>query len=294
MTIATLIGSVLAFAATVLAMRALLAPLVLLPGQRTSSADSTLDTLKRRVAAAITEGKHFDSLVPRVQRDLARAGREREKAIEWLATATVTAGGLFAVLSVLVLLALIRSSIITAIITAVLVGGMAAVAAFTFLLSGLSSEAENRTRRIVRVLPYGIELIILVAESGGSLEDGMNAIISSLPREPLSQEFARVLAERQIGRPLAEAFSAMDERLKAKEITQLVTTIEIGRELGTPTAASLASFAEWLRVKRILDGEKLAREAAPKMAFPNTLIMVANVLLILAPFIPALTTLGGL
>jgi len=33
----------------------------------------------------------------------------------------------------------------------------------------------------------------------------------------------------------------------------------------------------------------MAREAGPKMALPNTMIMVANVLLILGPFLPKLS-----
>jgi len=291
----TIVALLLAFVAAVIAARAVLTPLVLAPGERTTGAQGMLDGLKHRVSTAAVEGGYFESLIPRVQRDLARAGRERENASDWLGSVTVTAVGAALIITLLAAFGLLRSiSPIAALVTALIVGVLAGAAVFAFLLSGLTSEADLRARRIVRLLPYGIELIILVAESGGGLEDGMNAIINSLPKEPLAQEFARVLAERQIGRSLADAFTAMDERLKIKEVTQLVTTIEIGRELGTPTAASLTGFAEWLRVKRLLDGEKMAREAAPKMTFPNTLIMMANVILILAPFMPQLANMGGL
>ena len=67
--------------------------------------------------------------------------------------------------------------------------------------------------------------------------------------------------------------------------------LEIGAELGTPIGDILRRQADDLRTARLLRADRIAREASAKMALPNTLIMAANVLLIIAPFLPKI--LGG-
>jgi hypothetical protein len=59
-------------------------------------------------------------------------------------------------------------------------------------------------------------------------------------------------------------------------------------------AETLKKQALAIRKSRIQRAERLSKEAGPKMALPNTMIMLANVLLILGPFIPKLSGLSSL
>jgi Flp pilus assembly protein TadB len=279
MTLATLTALVLAFTAVFVATRTAI-----------QLAGSAAAVASRLAHAALLAGVRR-----RIGRDLARVGRDSEPAAGWLTVALLEAGlfGSGVAISVAAVgAAAIPARLLPAAIA--LAGAVTVTGVCIVRVNGLRALAEARVRRMVRLLPYSVELIVLIAEAGGSLEDGLAAVVDSMPAEPLCDEFARLLTEQRLGRPFIDALQGLGRRIDNKELTQLVTSIEIGRDLGTPIAASLSSFAEWIRTKRVLDGERLAREAAPKMALPNTMIMAANVLLILAPFLPALSSGGVL
>jgi Flp pilus assembly protein TadB len=275
MTVSTVIALLLAFTAAFIATRASI--------DLVGSAAS--------VAMTLANGPWLAPVRDRVGRDLGRLARDGESASEWLAAA-ITHGAAAAAGAVVLVGALGLAAIPVHLLppAAALAGTFALAVTCAVAVNGLRVQAEARVRRIVRLLPYSVELVVLIAEAGGSLEDGLSAVVDSMPGEPLSAEFGRALSEQRLGRPFLDALRGIAGRVNNKETTQLVTSLEIGRELGTPLAASLSTFAEWIRTKRVLDGERLAREAAPKMALPNTMIMAANVLLILAPFVPALTS----
>jgi len=74
-----------------------------------------------------------------------------------------------------------------------------------------------------------------------------------------------------------------------EDLLALVLSLDIADNLGTPTTATLKKESETIRSRRLQRAERMAREAGPKMALPNTMIMVANVLLILGPFLPKLS-----
>ena len=70
--------------------------------------------------------------------------------------------------------------------------------------------------------------------------------------------------------------------------------INLGEELGTPIGQTLRVQADAIRMRRTQRAEKLAGEASNKMALPNTLIMLANILLILAPLLHKFGEGGGI
>ncbi len=157
----------------------------------------------------------------------------------------------------------------------------------------LRSRAHRRITRLTRRLPYSLEVVVLASEAGAGFEEALALLVREEPDEPLHEEFDQVLRDTQLGLTRREALHAMAGRVDTEDVASLVMALEIAEELGTPTAATLKTQAETIRNNRLQRAERMAREAGPKMAMPNTMIMVANVLLILAPFLPKLTALGG-
>jgi len=222
----------------------------------------------------------------RAQRDLVRAGRAHDDAGDELGHAVV-----LAVISALVgslgVLALFRTFSVIVVLILVLGG-------FFLPIHRLREHADRRIARVTRRLPYAVDMIVLAMEAGATFDEALRILIREAPDEPLHREFDQVLRDWQIGTPRSEALQNMADRVGTEEMASLVLALNIGDEMGTPLVETLRMQADIVRTKRVQRAEKLAKEAGPKMALPNTLIMAANILLILAPFLLKLFSGGGL
>ncbi|MGH9384800.1 MAG: type II secretion system F family protein [Vicinamibacterales bacterium] len=151
------------------------------------------------------------------------------------------------------------------------------------------TAAQERVKRVTRRLPYSLEVVVLATEAGASLEEALAILVREDGDEPLHEEFDQVLRDMQLGLTRREALHAMADRIGTDDIRSLAMAMDVAEDLGTPVGETLRKQAAAVQSNRLRRAEKLSREAAPKMAVPNTLIMVANVLLILAPFLPKLS-----
>jgi tight adherence protein C len=157
----------------------------------------------------------------------------------------------------------------------------------------LRSRAQRRIVLLGRRLPYSLEVVVLATEAGAGFEEALGILVREDPRDPLHEEFDQVLRDSHMGVSRREALHAMADRVDTEDITALVMALDIAEDLGTPFGETLKQQAAAIRHSRLQRAERIAQEAGPKMAVPNTLIMVANVLLIMAPFLPKLA-FGGL
>lgn len=170
------------------------------------------------------------------------------------------------------------------------------IAGVVFQVPGwnLHSSAVARMRRIARQLPYSLEVIVLATDTGAGFEEALEILVREDATSALHEEFDQVLRDTHLGLTRREALHAMVERVGSEDMGNLVMALDVADGLGTPMADTLKKQALAIRKSRIQRAERIAKEAGPKMALPNTMIMVANVLLILGPFIPKLTHLGSL
>jgi len=158
----------------------------------------------------------------------------------------------------------------------------------------LKSAAHRRIRQLTQRLPYSLEVIVLATEAGASFEESLAILVREDPRSPLHEEFDQVLRDMHLGLTRREALHAMAARTGTDDVASLVMAMDVAEDLGTPVAASLRKQSNAIQAARLQRAERLSHEAGPKMAVPNTMIMLANVVLILAPFIPKFTALGSL
>ena len=283
-----LAGLVLIFAATTLAARAIL--------QMTADARRRLqatDGLALQLGREASTPGRLDTLLPGIRRDLGRAGLEPGAATAGLGLAVLWGLGVGGAAFVLALAVGLSSGLSTGVLSAVVLGVSAGASTLTLRLHDLRHKADRRVSHVVRQLPYSLDLCVLAMAAGSSFDEAIRLLLRDLPDEPLHEELAQVQRDQKLGRSRRDSFQAMAERLKVDDINTLVLGLEIGEDLGTPIAESLKRQAEGARHARLLRAERLAREASSKMTLPNTLILVANVLLILAPFIPRLVSGGG-
>ena len=137
-----------------------------------------------------------------------------------------------------------------------------------------------------------MDLIALTMEAGGGFQECLRTAVKENGDHPLTDEMAEVLRQISLGRPRNEALSGMQERLQDEDINELVFAINKGEELGTPLSSILRDQAEQMRLKRSQRGEKAAGEAEVNILFPGMVLMLACLLVVIAPIVlPAVMAL---
>jgi tight adherence protein C len=164
----------------------------------------------------------------------------------------------------------------------------------TVALAGVHDKAKSRLRTIKMRLPFVIDLMALIIEAGATFRDALRTVVRENRGHPLGAELARVDRQIELGRPRAEALRSFQDRFDDHDLSEMVFAISKGEELGTPLAKILRNQADQMRLKRSQWGEKAAAEAQVKMTFPGMLVMLACILVVLAPIIlPAIRAFTG-
>ncbi len=175
--------------------------------------------------------------------------------------------------------------------------GIAISIAFAYpivVLAALADKASAKVRSIKLRLPFVVDLMALMLESEANFRDCLKTAVRENSDHPLGQELAVVDHEIELGRPRADALRTFQMRMgDDDDVRELVFAIIKGEELGTPLAEVLRNQADQMRLKRSQWGEKAAAEAQVKMSFPGMLIMVACIIVVMAPIILAAVSAFG-
>jgi tight adherence protein C len=156
--------------------------------------------------------------------------------------------------------------------------------------SMVSGDAEARTRAIYRRIPYALDLAVLVLQAGGTLREALDIV--SVGDDPLAEELRGALKEVDAGATEGSALKRMSQRIGLESLESIVMAIVRGQETGAPMAHTLTTQAELFRERRLQELEKLAVEAPTKMTFPNMLVMLSVLILILGPVLVKIATSG--
>ncbi|MCS7237381.1 MAG: type II secretion system F family protein [Thermoguttaceae bacterium] len=170
-------------------------------------------------------------------------------------------------------------------VTGVFITMLLYIAVVYLLRRRLANKAAMRLRLIKRRLPYLLDLLTLLIEAGATFLNALAQAVEEFRGHPIAEEFGRVLADLNLGKTRAEAFSAMKDRLQDDEISSIIGSILQGEELGTPIAHVFRMQADVLRIKRSQRAETIAAEAGVNMLLPAVLVMVAAALIIVGPFL---------
>ena len=227
----------------------------------------------------------FGGELPELGRQIQAAGMSRY----WLAEEYL---GKLELISILLLPVYALSFVAT-------IGGMGVLTAF--IASGMTfwvmkrqikRRAERRLLLIKRRMPYLLDLLTLLMEAGSSFIHALQQAVHEFARQPVAEEFGRVLADMNMGKARSEAFDSIRRRLDDDEINSIIAAILQSEELGTPITSIFRTQAEVLRVKRSQRAEKIAGEAGVNMLLPGELVKASTVLLILGPFVLNYVVLG--
>jgi tight adherence protein B len=141
----------------------------------------------------------------------------------------------------------------------------AAAATPVALVAGVKTKGRRRVRRIEAQLPTVLQILAGSLESGASILHSME-LVAEEGDPPLSTEFARVVAETRVGRPLLESLEAMAERVGSRDVEWTVEAIRIQHTAGGKLADTLRVLAEFMRTRLEVRGEVRALSAEARLS----------------------------
>jgi tight adherence protein C len=174
-----------------------------------------------------------------------------------------------------------------------LILGTAAFCGLGYVLPNiiLKNAGDKREELMRNALPDAIDLLTISVEAGL----GFDAAVSRVAKNtsgPLSQEFARLLQEMQLGMGRAEAMRAMGDRTTLAELRSFCLAMVQADSLGIPIARVLRIQSSELRVKRRQRAEEKAQKVPVKILFPLIFfILPCLFIIILGPVVLSLGTL---
>jgi tight adherence protein C len=149
----------------------------------------------------------------------------------------------------------------------------------------LYQKGYDRTLKMQKALPDALDLLSISVEAGL----GFDAALSQVARNtdgPLSNEFARVLQEMQIGLGRGNALRAMAERSTLPDLRSFCSAMVQADAFGIPVAQVLRVQSQEIRTKRRQRAEEAAQKIPVKIMIPLVLfILPALFVAILGPAI---------
>ena len=161
-----------------------------------------------------------------------------------------------------------------------------AVLLYAYPESGLKSAAAERMSQFTRDLPGSLDVMRLVAQSGGDLLSAIRAVIEVTKKGPVRDELSRVVAEVTIGTSLATALNNVAARVGTNEANAVFSTLAQSLEMGTSVAENLRSAAQLIRHGARVKAQAQAQKAVVNMSFPLLLLILPGIFIVLfAPLV---------
>lgn len=166
------------------------------------------------------------------------------------------------------------------------VAALLSAAVVTWLgVSWTKRAAAERERRVLRELPFHLDMLALALESGATLLLALRSCTPRAPPGPLRDAFEALAFDLQTGRLRGDALAALQRRVDFDSVTALTTAIREAERSGAGLARVLRIQADQRRHERFYRAEKLAMQAPVRMLgplvlciFPCTFIVIGFVL----------------
>lgn len=144
----------------------------------------------------------------------------------------------------------------------------------------LSRKIEKRKKKILKELPYTLDLITVSIEAGLSFDGAMARVVNTINGE-LCYEFAKSLKEIKMGIQRKLALKNMSERCEVKELSTFITALIQADEFGVSLGRVLRIEASNLREYRKQTAREKAMKAPIKMLFPLIFFIFPSIFIII-------------
>jgi tight adherence protein C len=147
----------------------------------------------------------------------------------------------------------------------------------------LKNAADKRAKKLRLALPDGLDLMVICAEAGLSLDATLVRVSRELASTwiELAEEFAITAAELTFLPDRRQAFNNLNTRTNAESMRALVNTLQQTAKFGTPLAQSLRVLASEMRTARMTAAEEKAARLPALLTVPMMLFILPTLFIVL-------------
>ena len=161
-----------------------------------------------------------------------------------------------------------------------LFGALGAIAGFLLPDLWVMNTGTKRQDTLRRGLADALDMLTVCVEAGQGFDGALLHVARSV-EGPVAGEFARVLAEIQIGKSRGAAFSSLGARTKVPEIRTFVTALVQADRLGLPIGGVLREQSVQMRLVRRQRAEEKAAKVPVKILFPMMLCIFPTLFIVI-------------
>jgi tight adherence protein C len=146
----------------------------------------------------------------------------------------------------------------------------------------LNHRIKRRRSRLESGIPDALDLLVVCAEAGLSLNQAIEEISRQLQlsNPDVADEFAATAAEMQILSDFGQALDNLVERTGLDDLRSLIATLKQSLKFGTPLAESLRMLAAEMRAARQARIEERAARLPVLLAVPMMMFILPCLLMI--------------
>ena len=140
----------------------------------------------------------------------------------------------------------------------------------------LANQATKRTKEIQKGLPDALDLLVICAEAGLTVDAAFNRVAKELGRAypELGDEFALTAIELSFLSERKMAFDNLAYRVDLEAVKGVVTTMVQTERYGTPLASALRVLSAEFRNERMMRAEEKAARLPAIMTVPLILFIL--------------------
>src|SRR5208282_4666127 len=147
----------------------------------------------------------------------------------------------------------------------------------------LRNAADKRAKQLQLALPDGLDLMVICAEAGLSLDATLIRVSRELAISwpEIAEEFAITAAELTFLPDRRLAFENLNNRTDSEAIRAVVNTLQQTAKFGTPLAQSLRILANDSRAARMTRAEEKAARLPALLTVPMILFILPTLFIVL-------------
>jgi tight adherence protein C len=147
----------------------------------------------------------------------------------------------------------------------------------------LRNAAGKRAKQLQRALPDGLDLMVICAEAGLSLDATLVRVSRELGNTwpELAEEFGITAAELTFLPERRMAFENLNARTDSDGIRGVVNTLQQTAKFGTPLAQSLRVLANEMRTARMTRAEEKAARLPALLTVPMILFILPTMFIVM-------------
>lgn len=142
------------------------------------------------------------------------------------------------------------------------------------------NTGTKRSLELDQTLPDAIDILNLCVESGLTFQASM-AQVSSILQGPISDEFARVLRQMQLGQSLIASLQDLSARNNNDDLSRFVSVVIQADKLGIPISKVLQEQAREMRSKRRDRAREQAQKVPVKILGPVMLCFLPGIFIVI-------------